>query len=970
MAAAPDLTLLDTFLREGVSRDPRALARALDALGEFTDPDVEATRVNLAELARTADHVLIVSDGTDESQETVEHAEKEGGHWITVSGRPVFVTDAHTRFPKTTKELATAALKAMPYLESLEVRRAEVGRAGAYYYAAGKFKKSGRTFITAGIYTARVGHLQWNRWMDSLREVVEQVRQRKDYVEEEGRWETIEGVLMYMPDVDQFLDAGDVHIQGPLKKVGSVEPFKHCNECTGGLAGWCKKNEKCADKVAKLAEGTSLEQTLYVSRRVLNAEAIIAWAKEQGFDTCLPPEDMHVTVCYSKEPVIWQDCVHHLGPLEVAGGERKVIPLGDDGAVVLRFSSAALAQEHQDFLNAGASWDYEEYHPHITLTYDPPEGLDLASVQPYAGPIQLGEEVYAEIERGWADDIKEGAFNPDQPRDEQGRWTAGGGHGEIGGKTPRLGTDNPGGDWLEGERRRSQENGLGEAGAPRTFGSVTGFFSDHVLIPVSKLEVVPGLRNEQLHVRQNDLESLKGYMAEHGQLPPAGHGLGEYAPFLQVDSTGRAWMNEGNHRVMAARDLGWQYLPVEVRYFAGGERVPGVWHPDTLLARDKELRGTRRYAQDEVREFYNPDEPRDDHGRWTGGSTGGGTQVFHGTVDSYVESIKREGLKLKPDMRNFSARFYEGERGEGVYVSTDKELALHFAKEAAFRAWDKGISKEGKEPVVRPQAVLLRIRIPKEEAGKMKLDNVLGGTSRRVPFAIKPEWIERVVNVKSKAHYTEGEDLVLYAVVVCDGGEAKQHAEGDTGGRWITIQGRHILIKEGETIKQAFFREAERHVGNEEFMERVIVLDEDGHTVLEKVGEKDRVEITPGEAKDIRGGTFIHNHPDDVSFSVSDLTCAQQLNLKEVVAVGKTWTYRMGRDGEAWPANFQSRIGEEMRAAGSKLAVSAMPHGVVLMKGVDVAWTTAWDAMMHEAATVIAADPKSGLHYSREKTRG
>ena len=51
-------------------------------------------------------------------------------------------------------------------------------------------------------------------------------------------------------------------------------------------------------------------------------------------------------------------------------------------------------------------------------------------------------------------------------------------------------------------------------------------------------------------------------------------------PFINVAYNGEAWVNEGNHRIMAAAALGWDTLPVELRYFDGGERIEhGAMYP-------------------------------------------------------------------------------------------------------------------------------------------------------------------------------------------------------------------------------------------------------------------------------------------------------------------------------------------------------------------------------------------------------
>lgn len=47
---------------------------------------------------------------------------------------------------------------------------------------------------------------------------------------------------------------------------------------------------------------------------------------------------------------------------------------------------------------------------------------------------------------------------------------------------------------------------------------------------------------------------------------------------------GSAWASEGNHRIMAAAQLGWEFMPVEVRYFDGGELVDGLLNPSAVIA--------------------------------------------------------------------------------------------------------------------------------------------------------------------------------------------------------------------------------------------------------------------------------------------------------------------------------------------------------------------------------------------------
>lgn len=75
-------------------------------------------------------------------------------------------------------------------------------------------------------------------------------------------------------------------------------------------------------------------------------------------------------------------------------------------ATVLTLSSGELSNEHDYFVENGASYDFPTYRPHITITYDL-EGADLDTVEPYQGPLIFGPQEWAEITKGWADDLEE-----------------------------------------------------------------------------------------------------------------------------------------------------------------------------------------------------------------------------------------------------------------------------------------------------------------------------------------------------------------------------------------------------------------------------------------------------------------------------------------------------------------------------------------------------------------------------------
>lgn len=159
-------------------------------------------------------------------------------------------------------------------------------------------------------------------------------------------------------------------------------------------------------------------RSLYVYRPLTEESAaeLLAWAREEGFAQVMRPEDLHVTVMYSSRPVNWMkmggfwgwgpDTSEHLVPF---GGPRLVDRIGADGAVALHFFSGHLNQRNREMRDAGCSWDYPDYLPHITFTYWPGD-VDLTKVTPFRGELRFGPEVFEPIQKDWEDHIRETSF--------------------------------------------------------------------------------------------------------------------------------------------------------------------------------------------------------------------------------------------------------------------------------------------------------------------------------------------------------------------------------------------------------------------------------------------------------------------------------------------------------------------------------------------------------------------------------
>lgn len=193
-------------------------------------------------------------------------------------------------------------------------------------------------------------------------------------------------------------------------------------------------------------------KTLYVCRPLENADEFIAWAKTQGFPKTVPAEELHCTIIYSKQEMpAWPDPDTDRVTIRNASG-REVMPLGDMGAVVLKFNAPMFKERWQELHDLGAKSDYPDYTAHVTITYDGAD-VDLENVEPFTGALQFGPEKLKEIDPDWSDKIMEKGYNPNQPREPKGspnggQWTDGG--------APGSNADTPKGQFKDAQRVLSQ----------------------------------------------------------------------------------------------------------------------------------------------------------------------------------------------------------------------------------------------------------------------------------------------------------------------------------------------------------------------------------------------------------------------------------------------------------------------------------------------------------------------------------
>ena len=133
-----------------------------------------------------------------------------------------------------------------------------------------------------------------------------------------------------------------------------------------------------------------MQNITYIYRNLINREQLLPWAAANSFELLW---GLHITIAYSRTPI---DLTHEeLCPnsLEIIGGSREIIPLGDINKVAaLKIQNRYLQQSFNKYKCLGASWDYPEYIPHISVA------TEYKDIEPFLGSLVFGPEQMKKFE--------------------------------------------------------------------------------------------------------------------------------------------------------------------------------------------------------------------------------------------------------------------------------------------------------------------------------------------------------------------------------------------------------------------------------------------------------------------------------------------------------------------------------------------------------------------------------------------
>ena len=132
-----------------------------------------------------------------------------------------------------------------------------------------------------------------------------------------------------------------------------------------------------------------------------DSDFIIDWVKELKLPNPTPKKDLHLTLLYSKK---------YLPDYKPAGKiDEWAYPLkfhvfetfDNKRALVLKVKSPFLLKRHKELMKEhDATYDYPEYIPHITLSYDIGD-MEVPKFDCKRRELHLGEEYAEELKLDW-----------------------------------------------------------------------------------------------------------------------------------------------------------------------------------------------------------------------------------------------------------------------------------------------------------------------------------------------------------------------------------------------------------------------------------------------------------------------------------------------------------------------------------------------------------------------------------------
>lgn len=130
------------------------------------------------------------------------------------------------------------------------------------------------------------------------------------------------------------------------------------------------------------------------------------YAKDNNLPNPLDPEKVHTTLLYSRKPCPDYEALGQLDkPIKCKVGKMEVWPTqSKKNALVVKLDAPEMNKRHKELMDEHeATYDFDEYKPHITLSYDIGD-LDIAElpdIRDTIKEIDAVEEYQEELQDEW-----------------------------------------------------------------------------------------------------------------------------------------------------------------------------------------------------------------------------------------------------------------------------------------------------------------------------------------------------------------------------------------------------------------------------------------------------------------------------------------------------------------------------------------------------------------------------------------
>jgi len=132
-------------------------------------------------------------------------------------------------------------------------------------------------------------------------------------------------------------------------------------------------------------------------------DSLMDWIDSMGLETHEPADELHTTVLLDKEHEFDWEPQSFESPIEVSPETFSLDLFGQDkNVLVLKYQCDELADRHSRGMEEhNLSWDFPEYSPHVTLSYDG-SNIDIESLSPPDFPLNISHEYVQPFNQDYA----------------------------------------------------------------------------------------------------------------------------------------------------------------------------------------------------------------------------------------------------------------------------------------------------------------------------------------------------------------------------------------------------------------------------------------------------------------------------------------------------------------------------------------------------------------------------------------